>query len=185
MLFRSRRERGRKGGQELGQSHGWTFVACASAASSAAPRVASVTAFTATVVGNRSRAVVAVADGPAAGSATGAGATAGGIAGMISLGILSPMRIGWEGIRQMAIEDLGMMILAGLCNFAAFYSLTKALQLTSLLYVNALGASQAMLAAIAGVALFHEAASRSLEIGIALSVVGILMMSRTRRKPGG
>ena len=107
------------------------------------------------------------------------------IAGMISLGILSPMRIGWEGIRQTAIEDLGMMILAGLCNFAAFYSLTKALQLTSLLYVNALGASQAMLAAIAGVALFHEAASRSLEIGIALSVVGILMMSRTRRKPGG
>jgi drug/metabolite transporter (DMT)-like permease len=105
------------------------------------------------------------------------------IAGMISLGILSPMRIGWAGIRQTAIEDLGMMILAGLCNFAAFYSLTKALQLTSLLYVNALGASQAMLAAIAGVALFQEAASRSLEIGIALSVVGILLMSRTRRKP--
>lgn len=102
------------------------------------------------------------------------------VAGLISLGAISFWRIGWHGMKQTALADLGMMIAAGLCNFFAFYSLTKALQLTSLLYVNALGATQAMLAAIAGVALFHEASSTSLEIGVALSVVGILLMSRRR-----
>ena len=38
----------------------------------------------------------------------------------------------------------------------------------------------AIVVAIAGVALFYEASSTSLEIGVALSVVGILLMSRRR-----
>ena len=100
------------------------------------------------------------------------------VVGTVSLGALSPLQIGWSGMTATNVNDLLMMLAAGCCNAVAFYALTRALQLIPVVYVNALGATQATLAAITGVVLFGEAPSPSLGIGVALSIAGILLMSR-------
>jgi len=103
------------------------------------------------------------------------------VAGTVSLGALSPLRIGWQGMVGTSRHDLLQMLAAGLCNTVAFYALTKALQSTPVLYVNALGATQATLAAISGVLIFDEAPSITLAAGVVLSIAGILSMSSSRR----
>ena len=74
------------------------------------------------------------------------------------------------------------MLLAGICNAAAFVTLTKSLQLTSLVFVNALNATQATMAALMGVLFFHEPPSPWLLTGVGLTIVGLLLM-RKRRAP--
>ena len=74
--------------------------------------------------------------------------------------------------------DFGMMVLAGVFNLIAFVALTRALQITSLVYVNALNASQVAMASLAGIVLFHEQASPTLTIGVSLTVLGLLIMPR-------
>jgi len=103
------------------------------------------------------------------------------VAGTISLGALSPLRIGWQGMLQTEPGDFLQMIAAGLCNTVAFFALTKALQSTPVLYVNALGATQATLAAISGVLIFDESPSMTLAAGVVLSIAGILSMGGSRR----
>lgn len=102
--------------------------------------------------------------------------------GMLSLGLVSWLRIGQAGMMATRPTDLALMLLAGVCNAAAFLALTKSLQLTSVVYVNALNATQATLAAIAGVAIFREAASPWLLLGIFLTVVGLGLMTTTRQR---
>ena len=68
------------------------------------------------------------------------------------------------------------MLAAGICNAGAFLFLALALRWTGLIFVNALNASQAALAAIAGVLLFQEASSIALWVGVALTVLGLLLM---------
>ncbi len=104
--------------------------------------------------------------------------------GVVSLGGWSQWRIGWQGMANTAPDDFGMMLLAGLFNALAFIALTKALQLANLVYVNALNATQATMAAIAGVVIFHEAPSPELAFGVLLTILGLLMMKqRTRAEP--
>jgi drug/metabolite transporter (DMT)-like permease len=79
------------------------------------------------------------------------------------------------------LHDLDIMLRAGICNALAFLALTKALQLTSVVYFNALNATQATMAAIAGVLLFGEPLSPALATGIALTIAGLLLVrSRPR-----
>jgi drug/metabolite transporter (DMT)-like permease len=101
--------------------------------------------------------------------------------GMISLGSLSWLRIGSAGMAATAADDLTMMLLAGICNALAFLALTKSLQLTSVVYVNALNATQAMLAALAGVLIFQESPSPWLLTGVGLTIGGLLLLTRTRQ----
>jgi DME family drug/metabolite transporter len=101
-----------------------------------------------------------------------------GLVGVISLGGTTLWRIGWEGMCTTMRPDLAMMLLAGLCNAAAFLALVKALQVASVVYVNAMNATQAALAAIAGVLFFREALSGQLALGILLTVFGIVLMKR-------
>jgi drug/metabolite transporter (DMT)-like permease len=100
---------------------------------------------------------------------------------MVSLGSLSVARLGLAGLAATEPGDLAVMLLGGVCNALAFVALTKSLQLTSIVYVNALNATQATMAALAGVLFFHEAASNSLLLGIGLTIVGLLFM-RQRKK---
>jgi drug/metabolite transporter (DMT)-like permease len=79
--------------------------------------------------------------------------------------------------------DLAMMLLAGVCNAVAFAALTKSLHLTSIVYVNILNATQATLAAVAGVVFFHEAASWPLFVGGFLTIVGLVCMRQWRKRP--
>ncbi len=103
--------------------------------------------------------------------------------GAVSLGGWSHWRIGWQGMRATSPDDFAMMVAAGIFNAVAFLALTKALQLANLVYVNALNATQATMAAIAGVLIFHEAPSRELAWGVVLTIAGLLMMKQGRRSP--
>jgi len=101
--------------------------------------------------------------------------------GALSLGAWSSWRIGWQGMWNTSPNDFAMMLAAGLFNAIAFLALTKALQLANLVYVNALNATQATMAALAGVLLFHEAPSRELAVGVALTIAGLGLMKQGRR----
>ena len=101
--------------------------------------------------------------------------------GVVSLGGWSFARIGWQGMRDTAPDDLAMMAWAGIFNAVAFLALTKALQVATLVYVNALNATQATMAAIAGVLLFQEALSGELALGVLLTIGGLLLMKPGRR----
>jgi drug/metabolite transporter (DMT)-like permease len=103
-----------------------------------------------------------------------------GIVGTISLGIWSALNIGITGMLATTTTDWIVMLQAGIYNAIAFLALTKALQLTTVVYVNALNASQAAMAAAAGVLFFQEAPTIAMCIGVALTAVGLLMM---RTKP--
>jgi drug/metabolite transporter (DMT)-like permease len=103
------------------------------------------------------------------------------LAGVVSLGLWSHWRIGWQGMWNTSPDDFGMMMLAGIFNAVAFLALTKALQLANLVYVNALNATQATMAAVAGVLIFHEAPSPELAFGVLLTIAGLLLMKQRSR----
>jgi drug/metabolite transporter (DMT)-like permease len=103
-----------------------------------------------------------------------------GITGTVGLGGLAEWRIGVAGMLDTPAYEMGMMLLAGGFNALAFLALTKSLQLADLVYVNALNATQAALAVVAGVVLFREAWSQPLTAGIVLTVAGLLIMKRGR-----
>ncbi len=98
------------------------------------------------------------------------------IVGTVSLGVLSHWRLGWQGLLATSAADFQAMVAAGICNFVAFLSLVRALQLTTLIYVNALNASQVAMAALAGFYWFAEPASPALMLGVGLTVGGLLFM---------
>jgi drug/metabolite transporter (DMT)-like permease len=100
------------------------------------------------------------------------------LTGVIALGTLAWLRIGVAGMLATAPADFWMMMLAGLFNAVAFLALTKSLQLIPLIYVNALNATQATMAALAGVLIFAERSSPALWFGVALTAAGLVMMQR-------
>jgi drug/metabolite transporter (DMT)-like permease len=100
--------------------------------------------------------------------------------GLVSLATIAWTRIGLAGMLATAPHDLVLMLLAGVCNTLAFLALTKSLQLTSVVYVNALNATQAALAALAGVVIFQEALSAWLLQGVVLTIVGLAILTRAR-----
>ena len=101
--------------------------------------------------------------------------------GVISLGAGSILHIGWPGLEATPLEDLGVMFVAGTFNAVGFFTLTKALQLVSIVQVNAVSASQAALAALAGVALFGEHFTASLLAGVTLTILGLSLVDRGRK----
>jgi drug/metabolite transporter (DMT)-like permease len=104
------------------------------------------------------------------------------VVGVLSLTTMSWMRIGGSGMLATQPGDLLLMIGAGISNTVAFVALTKSLQLTNVVYVNALNATQATLAAIAGVVIFREALSPWLALGVGLTIIGLLLMTRAQRR---
>lgn len=103
------------------------------------------------------------------------------IVGLLTLGPFAIYRIGVEQMLQTPRLDFAMMVLAGVFNVIAFVALTRALQITSLVYVNALNATQVAMASIAGIMLFDEQASPALTLGVSLTIVGLLIMPRHKR----
>lgn len=103
------------------------------------------------------------------------------LVGVLALGGLAESRLGWEGILGTPRRDFIMMSLAGLFNAIAFLSLTKALQMTSVMFVNALNASQSAMALAAGVLLFGEPLSWALGVGVAMTALGLILMGGKKR----
>ena len=102
------------------------------------------------------------------------------LVGAVSLGPFAFWRVGWTGMTATPLSAFSIMLLAGFFNAVAFLALTKSLQLIPVVYVNALNATQATMAALAGVLLFKEALSVTLWMGVGLTVVGLLMMQQRR-----
>jgi DME family drug/metabolite transporter len=94
----------------------------------------------------------------------------------LSLGPLSVWRLGVDGILQTRPADFQMMLLTGALNLGAFASLTKGLQLTSVVYANVLSASQTALAAVTGMLVFHEPPNSAMVLGATLTVVGVVLV---------
>jgi drug/metabolite transporter (DMT)-like permease len=101
--------------------------------------------------------------------------------GLVSLGLISWLRIGHAGMLATTGQELALMAGAGICNTIAFIALTKSLQLTTVVYVNALNATQATLAALAGVLIFREALSPWLALGVGLTIAGLLVLAHAHR----
>ncbi|HVU88808.1 MAG TPA: DMT family transporter [Pirellulales bacterium] len=108
--------------------------------------------------------------------------------GVVSLGLAAIARTGWEPLAATELTDLGVMFIAGTFNAIGFFTLTKALQLVSIVQVNAVSASQSALAAMAGVAIFGESMTASLLVGVTLTIIGLTMVDRGKtigRRPSG
>lgn len=103
------------------------------------------------------------------------------IAGLFSLGPIAVARQGWTGVAATAPRDFGVMLAAGTFNAAAFFSLTRAMQLVPVSYVNIVNASQVAMAAAAGVVLFDEPTTAWLYAGLILTFVGLTVNRRPRR----
>jgi drug/metabolite transporter (DMT)-like permease len=99
-----------------------------------------------------------------------------GVVGVVGLGTVSWLRLGWDELLATSHEDLGVMLAAGVCNATAFICLTKALQLLSVVHVNAISASQSAMAAVAGVLIFSEPLRATMVMGVLLTVAGLSLM---------
>ena len=86
--------------------------------------------------------------------------------------------LGWRGILATTAWDWGIMLAAGVLNAVAFFALSKALRLVTVVHVNLVNASQVAMAAVAGVAFFDEAWTAALSIGVGLTVLGLLVMRK-------
>jgi drug/metabolite transporter, DME family len=98
--------------------------------------------------------------------------------GVATLGAASFTTIGWSGIVATPAADWGLMLTAGVLNAVAFFALSKALRLVTVVHVNLVNASQVAMAAVAGVAFFNEAWTAALSIGVGLTVLGLLVMRK-------
>jgi drug/metabolite transporter (DMT)-like permease len=102
---------------------------------------------------------------------------------LITLGPLSLGQLGVDGILRTRPVDFQVMLLTGALNLAAFASLTKGLQRTSVVYANVLTASQTALAAVTGMLLFHEPPNSAMLLGVTLNVVGVVLVDHGRSQP--
>jgi drug/metabolite transporter, DME family len=96
--------------------------------------------------------------------------------GVASLGPLSLGKLGWDGLWTTPPRLLGLMLLAGLLNFAAFLSITKGFQYATVVRANVLSTSQAALAAIVGLLFFAEPPGMAVLAGILLTISGTLLV---------
>ena len=98
--------------------------------------------------------------------------------GILCLGIPGAYEMGADRLTAITPDEWVMMLLAGIFNAIAFFSITHALKLMNISHVNVINASQNAMCAIAGVLMFAEPASPAMVAGIALSVVGLLLLDR-------
>jgi drug/metabolite transporter (DMT)-like permease len=105
-----------------------------------------------------------------------------GVVGMLTLFPLSFVRISPAEMAATSAHDWVAMLGAGVANAAAFFALVKSLQMTSIAHVNAVNATQAAMAAGAGVVLFGEPLSAALGLGIVLTAAGLMLMDTRAAK---
>ena len=101
-----------------------------------------------------------------------------GLAGVVVLWPLCIYRIGVTEMWATDAAAMTRMLLAGVANAIAFVSLAKSLEILGVIYVNALNATQAAMAALVGVIYFSEPLSMWLAIGVGLTAWGLVLMKR-------
>ncbi len=98
--------------------------------------------------------------------------------GVICLGLISLYRLGWTEMMNTTLHEYKYILLAGVMNAIAFFSVSNALKYAPVTFVNICNSSQAAMAAILGVLLFDEAFTFWLATGTALTICGIMMMRK-------
>ncbi|KAA5544592.1 DMT family transporter [Roseiconus nitratireducens] len=104
-----------------------------------------------------------------------------GLVGVTSLWSYSFLVLGSSTISATPSRQWLVMASAGVFNFLAFVALTAALRRLPVVAVNLINASQVALAAIAGVVLFSEPVTVQLLLGITLTFVGLVILTRRTR----
>jgi drug/metabolite transporter (DMT)-like permease len=104
-----------------------------------------------------------------------------GTVGAVTLGAIAAARLGGLPWQSVSSRDMACLLGAGFSNVFAFIALTRALQLSSVMFVNALSASQTAFSALAGVLIFREPFTLALALGVGLTALGLLMTKG--RKP--
>lgn len=100
--------------------------------------------------------------------------------GVVSLGAISLWRIGWAGMAATTPHDWTTMLLAGVFNALAFFSLGIALERMPVTRTNLINASQVALSAVAGIVIFGEKPTVTVAAGIVLTVIGLALLGRSR-----
>lgn len=107
-----------------------------------------------------------------------------GLIGSVGLSIAAFWRVGPEGLAATTADQWLAMLAAGMFNLAAFFVLTVALQVVSVVVVNLLNVTQVAMAAVAGVVIFQERVTQSMVIGVSLTIIGLLVLGK-RKTPRG
>ncbi len=100
------------------------------------------------------------------------------LTGAILLGTLGASMLGTERLLAIKLGDWQMMLMAGVFNAVAFFSISHALKLTSVTQVNLINASQNAMCAVGAVLMFAEPLSLPMTFGIVLSIVGLFALDR-------
>jgi len=98
--------------------------------------------------------------------------------GVLSLGPLSIYLLGIEKLLRTSPGQFAWMYAAGTLNLVAFLAITKGLQLTTVVHVNVLNASQVAMAAVAGTLIFAEPRTLWLLAGVGLTILGVVLIDR-------
>ncbi|MEL7266549.1 MAG: EamA family transporter, partial [Planctomycetota bacterium] len=83
---------------------------------------------------------------------------------------------------RLGVSQWASMILAGIFNFVAFCLLSICVKSVSVMTVNLINASQAALAAVAGVMIYAEPVTAHVIIGIGLTFVGLAILGERKEK---
>lgn len=96
--------------------------------------------------------------------------------GLLCLGTITLTQNGLAILMTTNFTDYLIMLVAGVFNAIAFFTLAKSLQLLPILQANLVGVSQVAMGSLAGVLLFCETLSWLLVTGILLTAVGVVMI---------
>jgi drug/metabolite transporter, DME family len=100
------------------------------------------------------------------------------LSGVASLGPIAAVRSGVPALLGTSSEQLLWMAASGFFNLIAFLAFVYGLQRTTVIHANVVSASQVAMAAVAGMALFHESPDPWLVVGISLTILGIILVDR-------
>jgi drug/metabolite transporter (DMT)-like permease len=103
--------------------------------------------------------------------------------GAVVLFLWSLVGLGPERMAETSPAEYRAMWTAGLLNAIAFFSVSAALRLITVVRANLLNASQTAMAALAGVMWFGESLTVWLIWGTALTMIGLLLLDRRTPKP--
>lgn len=105
--------------------------------------------------------------------------------GLFVMGPLAVARLGVPAIAAVNLDTWLSMLAAGVFNAIAFFAVNAAFKRLSVVRVNLLNASQAAMAAMAGVVLFGEPNTWWLQAGTLLTITGLVLSARRDRPPAG
>ncbi len=98
--------------------------------------------------------------------------------GIVCVGPMAVVRLGIPAILDTSGEQILLLVAAGSFNLIGFLGLIYGLQRTTVVHANVISASQVAIAAVAGLALFHEPLTLWLILGVCLMIVGIVWIDR-------